>query len=165
MRTRKYTTGLWTIGWCSLVRCPFFCNVRLDLIKHLFSSHSAGLSSGKRILNHRCGSMFWSTWRSIGPSSDWIQCVWISCKCCLKCGQSVQEPVTVELGTTYQYERSGAKRLLIEKPNSFQCILLIDNLQWVLQNKDVYSEVSPYPLGNEIHIPLLWPMTLLCIGV
>ncbi len=54
----------------------------------------------------------------------------------------MQESVTVELGTTYQYERSGAKRLLIEKPDTFQYVPLIDNLQWVLQNKEVYWEVS-----------------------
>ena len=40
--------------------------------------------------------------------------------------------VTVELGTTYQYERSKAKRLPIEKPDTFQYIPQIDNLQWVL---------------------------------
>ena len=61
----------------------------------------------------------------------------------------------MELGTTYQYKRSGAKRLLIEKPDTFQYVPLIDNLQWLLQNKDVYQEVGLYPLGNEIHIRLL----------
>ena len=48
----------------------------------------------------------------------------------------------MELGTTYQYKRSGAKRLLIEKPDTFQYVPLIDNLQWVLQNKDVYREMA-----------------------
>lgn len=52
----------------------------------------------------------------------------------------------MELGTSYQYKRSGAKRLLIEKPDVFQYVPLIQNLQWILQNKDVYQEVSLYPL-------------------
>ena len=54
---------------------------------------------------------------------------------------SLQEPITVELGSTYCYKRSGAKRSLVEKSESFQYIPLIENLQWVLQNKEVYQEV------------------------
>ncbi len=57
-------------------------------------------------------------------------------------GQFVQEPVTVELGTSYQYKKKGAKRVLVEKPDTFQYVPLIDNLQWILQNTDVYQEVS-----------------------
>ena len=57
-------------------------------------------------------------------------------------GVSVQEPVTVQLGSTYHYKRSGAKRSLVEKSESFQYVPLIENLQWVLQNTDVYQEVS-----------------------
>lgn len=53
-----------------------------------------------------------------------------------------QEPVTVELGTSYQYTRSGAKRLLVEKKESFQYIPLIENLEWLLQCRDVYNEVA-----------------------
>lgn len=53
-----------------------------------------------------------------------------------------QEPVTVELGTTYCYRRSGPKRLLMERSETFQYIPLIPNLQWLLQNTDVYEEVS-----------------------
>ena len=45
------------------------------------------------------------------------------------------------LGTTYQYQRSGAKRRLVEKEETFQYVPLIDNLKWLLQNKDIYNEV------------------------
>ena len=48
----------------------------------------------------------------------------------------------MELGTTYCYRRSGPKRLLMEKSETFQYIPLIENLQWLLQNSDVYDEVS-----------------------
>ena len=44
---------------------------------------------------------------------------------------SMQEPITIELGTTYQYKRSGAKRSLVGKYESFQYIPLIDNLEWL----------------------------------
>ena len=54
---------------------------------------------------------------------------------------SMQEPITIELGTTYQYKRSGAKRSLVEKSESFQYVPLIDNLEWLLQNKEVFHEV------------------------
>lgn len=54
----------------------------------------------------------------------------------------MQEPVTVELGSTYHYKRSGAKRSLLEKSESFQYVPLIENLEWLLQNTDVYQEVS-----------------------
>ena len=38
------------------------------------------------------------------------------------CVSSMQEPVTVELGSTYCYKRSGSKRSLVEKMESFQYI-------------------------------------------
>ena len=50
--------------------------------------------------------------------------------------------MTVELGSVYCYQRSGTKSRLIEKKETFQYIPLIENLQSVLQNKDIYSEVS-----------------------
>ena len=40
---------------------------------------------------------------------------------------------------TYQYKRSGAKRSLIERS---EYVPLIENLEWLLQNRDVYNEVS-----------------------
>ena len=52
-----------------------------------------------------------------------------------------QEPVTIEMGSTYQYRARGAKRLLTEKPDTFQFVPLIQNLEWLLQNKDIYKEV------------------------
>ena len=53
----------------------------------------------------------------------------------------IQEPVTVELGQIYRYTYSGVKRKLVEVPETFQYVPLIDNLEWVLQNKDIYQEV------------------------
>ena len=53
----------------------------------------------------------------------------------------IQEPVSVELGSTYSYKTSGRKRYLSEKSETFQYVPLIKNLQWVLQNKEVYEEV------------------------
>lgn len=47
----------------------------------------------------------------------------------------------MELGTSYHYKRSGENRILIEKKENFQYIPLIENLEWLLQSKDVYREV------------------------
>ena len=49
--------------------------------------------------------------------------------------------MTKLLGTTYQYQKSGAKRRLVEKEETFQYVPLIDNLKWLLQNKGIYNEV------------------------
>ena len=54
----------------------------------------------------------------------------------------IQEPVTIELGTTYEYRRSRGKRRLFEVSETFQYVPLIENLQWLLQNKDIYNEVK-----------------------
>lgn len=54
----------------------------------------------------------------------------------------MQEPVTITLGTEYCYKQSGAKRYLTERSETFQYVPLIANLEWVLQNRDVYHEVS-----------------------
>lgn len=56
----------------------------------------------------------------------------------------MQEPVTVTLGTEYHYRSSGTKRRLIEKPETFQYVPLIKNLEWVLQNVDVCREVGVF---------------------
>ena len=60
--------------------------------------------------------------------------------------------MTVELGSLYCYQRSGTKSQLIEKKETFQYVPLIENLQCVLQNKEIYSEVShiPKPYLNRI---------------
>lgn len=55
---------------------------------------------------------------------------------------SLQEPVTIELGTSYHYKRSGSKRVLVEKRDTFQYVPLIENLEWILQNKSLRTEVS-----------------------
>ena len=63
----------------------------------------------------------------------------------MSCSLYLQEPVTVELGTRYKYQFSGSKRRLVQKSDTFQYVPLIDNLQWILQNKDVYDEVKGQP--------------------
>ena len=50
----------------------------------------------------------------------------------------------MELGTSYRYQRSGVNRPLLEIKGTFQYVPLIQNLQWLLQNKDIYSEVFNY---------------------
>ena len=55
----------------------------------------------------------------------------------------------MELGTTYRYKRSGAKRSLVEKSETFQYVPLIENLQWLLQNMDVYQEVGGCTLWSQ----------------
>ena len=48
----------------------------------------------------------------------------------------------MKLGTHYQYQRSGTKRTLIEKKDTFQYVPLLQNLEWLLQNSEVYKEVA-----------------------
>lgn len=50
--------------------------------------------------------------------------------------------MTVELGTHYQYKRSGTRRSLVERKDTFQYVPLLQNLEWLLQNGDVCKEVS-----------------------
>lgn len=38
----------------------------------------------------------------------------------------------------------GAKRRLLEKADTFQYVPLIENLQWLLQNRDIYNEVIDF---------------------
>lgn len=54
----------------------------------------------------------------------------------------MQEPLTITLGTEYSYKQRGAKSCLTERSETFQYVPLTDNLEWVLQNSDVYREVS-----------------------
>lgn len=53
----------------------------------------------------------------------------------------MQEPVTIQLGTSYKYKKRGAKRQLVDTPDTFQYVPLIENLEWMLQNRDLYDEV------------------------
>ena len=55
-----------------------------------------------------------------------------------------QEPIQIELGTSFHYKASGFKRLLVEKTDSFQYVPLLQNLEWILQNKEVSDEVSTW---------------------
>ena len=55
----------------------------------------------------------------------------------------------MELGTTYRYKSSGAKRSLVEKSETFQYVPLIENLQWLLQNMDLYQEVGGCTLWSQ----------------
>lgn len=50
--------------------------------------------------------------------------------------------MTIELGTHYEYKKSGAKRMLVEKKDTFQYIPLITNLEWIMQNNDLYNKVT-----------------------
>lgn len=55
----------------------------------------------------------------------------------------LQQPITIELGTSgYKYQGSGVKRRLVEQKDEFQYVPLIENLQSVLQNRNIYHEVS-----------------------
>ena len=74
-----------------------------------------------------------------------------------------QEPVCVELGTTYRYKRSGAKRSLVEKSENFYYVPLIDNLEWILQNKEVYDEVCILSAKPRLSIIHICPYTKICI--
>ena len=54
------------------------------------------------------------------------------------------EPVTITLGTSYQYKQSGAKRRLVERCDTFQYIPFLENLEWFLDNKEIYKEVGVF---------------------
>ena len=41
----------------------------------------------------------------------------------------------------FKYVKSGAKRRLVEKPDTFQYVPLLDNLQWLLLNRDISDQV------------------------
>ena len=47
----------------------------------------------------------------------------------------------MQLGSSYIYKNSGQKRRLVEQQDTFQYIPLLQNLEWVLQNEDVYKKV------------------------
>jgi len=49
--------------------------------------------------------------------------------------------VSVELGATFRYQQIGVKRRLVEVNETCQHIPLLENLEKLLNNKDVYQEV------------------------
>ena len=53
-----------------------------------------------------------------------------------------QEPVACELGTSFKYQQTGIKRRLVEVKETFQYIPLMQNLEKLLNNQDVYQEVQ-----------------------
>ena len=69
--------------------------------------------------------------------------------------------MTVELGTRYKYQFIGAKRRLVQKSDTFQYVPLIDNLQWILQNKEVYNEVRK---STSLYIQELYELLILIHG-
>lgn len=49
--------------------------------------------------------------------------------------------MTVELGSSYSYQRKGTKTCLVDKKDSFQYVPLIENLHSLLENKEIFDEV------------------------
>ena len=45
------------------------------------------------------------------------------------------------LGSTNKYKKCGAKRQPVESVDTCQYVPLLENLEWLLQNKDFYNEV------------------------
>jgi len=69
----------------------------------------------------------------------------------------LQESVTCELGSVYKYRKCGSKRQLTEVKDTFQYVPLIDNLQHLLENKDVFDEVCHvYILVHVKHYLLIY---------
>ena len=50
--------------------------------------------------------------------------------------------MTVKLGSSYQYKTTGAKRSLVEKTESFQYVPFLENLEWLLQHREISNEVN-----------------------
>lgn len=60
------------------------------------------------------------------------------------------EPVSIELGSSYSYQKSGTTTRLIEKKDTFQYIPLIDNLRCIMQNKEICTELmKPHARDDE----------------
>lgn len=53
-----------------------------------------------------------------------------------------QEPVASELGTLFRYQQTGIKQRLVEVKETFQYIPLMENLEKVLNNQDIYQKVQ-----------------------
>ena len=60
--------------------------------------------------------------------------------------QATLPVIQINLGTSFHYKASGSKRSLVEKADSFQYVPLMQNLEWILQNKEVCDEVSEMKL-------------------
>ena len=54
---------------------------------------------------------------------------------------SVQEPITVTLGSERVYTQTGAKRRLSEVNDTFQYVPLLEGLQSLLRNSEILDEV------------------------
>ena len=53
----------------------------------------------------------------------------------------MQESVTQQLGTSFKYKKIGSSRRLIEIQDTFEYVPLLDNLERLLCNQDVFEEV------------------------
>ena len=49
--------------------------------------------------------------------------------------------MSYELGTSFRYQQTGAKRRLVEVQETCQYVPLLQNLEKLLNNQDVYREV------------------------
>ena len=56
----------------------------------------------------------------------------------------IQEPKTIELGTTYTWEKLGGKSKLVETKNTFQYVPILDSIASIVGNKDLYDEVFKF---------------------
>ena len=53
----------------------------------------------------------------------------------------MQEPLACELGTSFRYQQTGAKRKLVEVTETSQYVPLLPNLERLLNNKNIFQEV------------------------
>ena len=56
----------------------------------------------------------------------------------------IQEPVTIELGTSYKYQQCGSTQRLVEFKDTFQYVPLMKNLENFLMNPEIFEEVHVY---------------------
>ena len=52
-------------------------------------------------------------------------------------GLILKEPVTIELGNSYQYRKSGSQHELSKNSDTFQYVPFIEYLTWCLQHRDL----------------------------
>ena len=67
-----------------------------------------------------------------------------------------QEPVSYELGTSFKYQQTGAKRRLVEVKETCQYVPLLQNLERLLNNEDIYQEVKLFCLRLKYIEPTLF---------
>ena len=53
----------------------------------------------------------------------------------------LQEPITIELGTSHRYQQSGSSQILVECKDTFQYVPFLKNLERLLSNPEIYAEV------------------------